>query len=211
MRLAVLAAAVAIAAAAVPATSAEPTDGPAGRPCGWSSDLQSGIPESEHGLVYGGPILATGTLTCTLRLNGFTHSSPADASVAYSASGTTVTYLAPTPFSFEGNGTVVVCTSFQEPGGPVLYWEPELVGGHWTTDATVGCLPPDPLGPCIDCPLPEGFVWSIVDPVVCAALVAVRGPFSDPAGPLYVEPGGDAYVLGELFWDCVPYDAGLAP
>jgi hypothetical protein len=199
MRLAVLSAAIVV-ATAVPSTAAvEPAQGPAGRPCGWSSDFGPGIPESEHGVVYGGPFLATGTLTCTMLRGGTTHSGPADASVAYSATGTAVTYLAPTPFYFSGNGAVVVCTSFQEPGGPVLYWEPALAGGHWTTDATASCVPPDLL--------PEGFPWSVVDPVICAALVAARGPFSDPAGPLYIEPGGDTYLAGELLWDCPPYGA----
>ncbi len=214
MRLAVLSAAlVAVVATAVPSTAGagEPADGPVGAPCTLADGFQSGIPESEQGIVYGGPVLATGTLTCTVLLSGSRHSGPAEQSAVYSATGTTVTYLAPVSYSFWGNGTVAVCTSFQEPGGPVLYWEPEVAGGHWTTDATASCVPPDPLGPCVDCPLPEGFVWSVVDPVVCAALVAARGPFADPAGPLYVAPDGDAYAAGSLLWDCPPYGTGLAP
>ena len=208
MRRAVLSVAaggvIAVVPPALPA-AAEPGEGPVGRRCGHVSGLGSGVPESESGVVYGGPYLATGTLTCTVHLNGWTHGGPAGATLAYSATGTHVTYLPPTPFAFAGNGDVVVCTSFQEPGGPVLYWEPGLVGGRWTTDPNAGCAPPDVLGPCIECPLPPGWLWDVIDPVLCEQLVAVRPSFADPAGPVYIAADGDVALAGEPFWDCPPY------
>jgi hypothetical protein len=44
--------------------------------------------------------------------------------------------------------------------------------------------------------------FAVVDPPVCAVLAGLA-PLD--AGPLRIEPGGDTYVAGELFYDCPPY------
>lgn len=45
-------------------------------------------------------------------------------------------------------------------------------------------------------------VWPVVDPPVCAALMAL----APGVGPVFVNSQGDVYVDGEPQWDCSPYD-----
>jgi hypothetical protein len=46
-----------------------------------------------------------------------------------------------------------------------------------------------------------------VDAATCAAL----GGLAPGAGPVTIAPGGDVYLDGELFYDCVPYEDGSPP
>ncbi|HVF03802.1 MAG TPA: hypothetical protein VNA20_03085 [Frankiaceae bacterium] len=51
-------------------------------------------------------------------------------------------------------------------------------------------------------PVQQMTVWLIVDPTVCAGLIALEGTY-----PLAeIDEQGDVYVAGSLFYDCPPYN-----
>ena len=177
-----------------PAGAAEPF----GLPCGYT--IVDHLDGDEHTAeLNGGPIVlgrdaaglpVSGSVTCSLHVNGSLHSDPAAAS-ATSEVTPGVVLLAPTPVSFTAGvaDTVEVCTRVDVAGGGTYYWNPDLTGqspGSWSTDPDSSCAgfrggsnPLWILDP----------VFEALDALICPVLALAFPPHGDVAG----------------IWDCPPY------
>ncbi len=137
-------AAVMVAAATAPyspASAGPPADGPSGILCGFTSEEEPGADgDVQTGEIDGGPIVGTGTLTCTIQV-GYALHSGADAARA-SASGSTVVVLLPMIVSYVSPPDVPVylCSEWRDWSG-TYYWhrQPTFGDGHWTTDPNKPC------------------------------------------------------------------------
>ena len=186
------------AAASVPSAHAgEPVPGPFGATCTvWGAAVDSSFTH----VLAGGPFFDSGTITCTIQHSGPAHAD-ADA-VARSATGTGVTYLAPTPVQYtapHGSATWL-CTQWTPLVGDPLYYhvDPEGPdGSHWSTDPASTCSQSRSAGAD---PEPNA-----LDEAACPLFVfALQGTL---AQTVTIDEQGDVYVAGELVWDCPPYGA----
>jgi hypothetical protein len=223
-------AALAVAAPA-PATAAGP---PAGVPCRFDAVQADAVGgDAWNAVLAGGPVAAAGepvSVTCAIRVGDLRYAAPAAASVTGPVLPG-VGVLAPAAVSYRAGDAdpVAVCTSATV-GATTWHWD----GAAWTTDSGASCpasgLPgrdvlvavlealPEPAravvgyvlclaypswGPRTTCDVTEVLdSLAAADAVVCPVLAALPGV----PGVVEVRPDGDVYVLGELFWDCPPYD-----
>lgn len=215
VRRTVLAAVVTLAAIG-PAGAAQ-AEGPEGAPCAMVFRERDAVTEV---VLAGGPVAATGTLTCTVQLGSGVHSG-AD-TVSASATGVGVVVLQPTGVWYPPTTQrAYLCTQFTPALGAPLYWTPTSDGlGEWSTD---------PGGPCggvgafavqavedlvqivvdiyhdlcsVDLCIPPPW-WSdrVLDPTVCPILSS----FPSTVPFVVIDQQGDVYVDGDLVWDCPPY------
>ena len=192
-RLAVAAAGALLAATASTAAAA-PAEGPAGAPCALTQGFGPTVPEERADTLSGGPLLGSGTLTCTLQLGAATHDGADTASVR--AVGGTVVVIWPVVVTYPYAGEQqYVCTSFTDARGRTLYRNGAT--GGWDDDGRVPC---DKI---------VGYEDIQVHEVVAAVDAAVCPVFAQAApgvpGVVDVSPKGDVDLLGEPFWFCPPY------
>jgi hypothetical protein len=84
---------LAAAALAVPAPPVSATDGPEGLRCSFMS-LPNPSSEAQAGMIQGGPVAGTGTLTCTVQVDAWTHGTTGNDVAAVSATGIGVVAVA---------------------------------------------------------------------------------------------------------------------
>lgn len=175
-------------------------DGPDGDRCRLAS-----VPDGDlsEGVLYGGPIAATGTLTCTVQVDAPTHDG-ADA-VSRSASGVRVVAVAPETVWFEAATwqDVYVCTQFTPALGAPLY----LTEDGWSTDPAVPCDRELPgvrdVERLLDALCAVDLCFPYVDPFLYCPLVASLAP--GVPGVVDIDNEGDLHVDGRWIWDCPPY------
>jgi hypothetical protein len=165
-------------------------EGPTGQPCGVTATTD---PTAEAGIrvgeVHGGPLvsLATGTLVCTVRVNGVAGPE------ARAHGGAPVVVVGPQPVSYAASSgdVVTICTSFEYDLGWTVY----RTAGGWTIDPNAPCDP-------------------VVDEHGGAAGEAAR-QYADPlACPVLSQAGGgegDVWLAGRQIKDCPPYDGDPPP
>ena len=187
-------------------------DGPEGAPCAMAVRHRDAVTEV---VLAGGPVAATGALTCTVQVGSGVHSG-AD-TVSASATGVGVVVLQPTGVRFPPTtDRVHLCTQFSPAVGAPLYWTPESgVLGGWSTDPDVRC---GGVGaPAVE-PV-EDFVQAVVDFLnsMCEVDLCLVPPFGSSWCPIYgsLAPGvpgvvdidseGDVHVDGDRVQDCPPY------
>jgi hypothetical protein len=219
--------AVALVAGAVtvaPAHAAPPEI--TGNPCGYVAAPSPDAPDEWTGVLYSTPEklshvagspTVSGRLTCSLKVGTLyddpTHNDPAVASTQGDVTPA-VAVAPPVPVSFHaGTGDVVVVCAQVDVVGEGTYYLTEYGGWHfWTTDPGNECkgfeaiavIPPyvtriaQLVGTAIDA---VNGVFVVVDPVVCALLASL----APGAGPVVIDPTGDTYLDGELWYDCQPY------
>ena len=189
--------AVLLVLAALPWASlpAHAEDGPEGLLCNFQ-DASFVDGAQWHGVLYGGPMTGTGTLTCTIQVGSPTHGDTANDTVSASAEGSGVVVLPPTEVSFTAAHAedIYVCAQFAPASGSTLYWD---ATDTWSTDPNVPC---SQLYPPCEC----GPAYTFPDDLICPVFGTLRlvPEFADPNGPVYVAPDDDVYVAGTLVYDC---------
>jgi hypothetical protein len=200
--LGALALAAMMASAVTTGAHAAPVTGPDGRKCGFNSVTDPGTEggDVQTGEINGGPLVGTGTLTCTIQVGGAFHDDP-DNGASASASGAGVVALPPTLVSYNSpeNVPVFLCTSFTTASG-TIYWVPGAtpLEGAWTSNAHSLCglatsAGTDDLEP----------YELLLDQIICPVLATLEGV--GVPGVVEVGDQGDVFVAGDLFWDCPPY------
>lgn len=180
--------------------------------CGFAS-VTDQYPEAPDdyaiGVIWGGPVLEDGTLTCTIQVGGAIHENP-DNGARRSATGTDGrTLLDPVFVSYQWASMVPIylCDQFTDAHGMRYYYDETT--SSWTTSSSANCRLAISVG--TDDPVfnPVQDVVEALDPVLCQVLRIVRGV----PGIVETTPEGDLYVLGELTWDCPPYgpDTAIVP
>ena len=203
-------AAGALATSFAPAASAAAPDPITDSGCGFTSvtDPNPEAPdETQTGYLHGGPIAQNGTLTCTIKVGVDNHAGAYVNGASASATGTSgATILPPTIISYVSPSRVPVyaCDKFVDAGGTAYYWDGDL--NVWTTNSGVKCelaISGGTDDPALD---PVNDLVELLDTVICIPLAALHAVLNDPAAPVYVAADGDVYLLGDLFWDCPPYE-----
>jgi hypothetical protein len=188
--------------------------GPAGRKCTFNSisnpDPNNTDPNAQTGQINAGPLVGSGTVTCTFHVGGTgRHNDNASVVAATSASGGPVVVLPPTQFSYSDDYvTVYLCTSWTD-SNRTVYWVPDAAPGlgAWSTNGGGACSAvirdPGPIANVIN------DILESLDPTICGLPLTLKATVSpladDPSGAVYIGPDGDIYVGGEFIYDCPPY------
>lgn len=139
-----------------------------------------------------------GTITCSISVNGAIAASTAASGTAvlatagratYAASDTDVVELCETVTYRDGTGTTACSAVTKDAGPPQEVWD-ALDAAYETGRQIV-----------------ESLVKGVADPTVCPVLAGLSGEY----GAVTVNPEGDVYVVGDVLWDCPPYDIAPAP
>jgi hypothetical protein len=134
-------------------------------------------------------------VSCELLVNGMSQGT-----VLTAPDGTGVTGAVAAPFGFTADLTdeVVLCTNATVGGTPF----------HRCPDPRVIQIPPGEYPSVIEILLEVlDPVLAQIDPVGCAVLRTLAALDDVAPDVLHVDPEtGDTYLLGELFWDCPPYE-----
>jgi len=184
--------------------------------------------------VAGSPAVS-GSLRCTLQLDGARHADP-DTAVTEGPVTPGVAVAPPVPVTFhldpdDLSAFPAVCAQVDIPGEGTYYWAEYGDSGSWSTDPASVCE--DTILVHVVPPYQErvvGFVITALASVdeTIARLCDVDAcipPWSsltqaDPlvcpvlassapgSGPLTIAPDGDTYVDSTLLWDCPPYQDG---
>jgi hypothetical protein len=184
----------ALLALALLAPPAHAEDGPAGVLCGLDTkyDLRDPSRSTRVGVLTGGPVAGSGTLTCTIQLDPL-HGTTANDTLARSASGVgVVAFAEPVSYQAPPYATVFLCTQFAPASGGTLYYDDHE--GDWSTDPASGCQPTNLRCDCDP--------W--LEEMACDVLRLMAPLVPDPAGPVYVSPGGDVWVGGVYLGYCGP-------
>jgi hypothetical protein len=213
VRRSIAAVLLAVAAGTVPAPAHATPMAVTGHPCLLEA-LRSGT--QWEGILYSKPQKlsgvagdpqATGTLTCTLKLNGVTHLDGGDVAATQSPLSTGVAVAPPVPVSFAAGDFdhIAICAQVDVVGEGTYYWHDYANVGSWSTDPDGECTSNISLfvfPPYVTRIFQHvNGVLAIADPVVCAQL----GALAPGTGPVVIDETGDTYVAGELFWDCPPF------
>lgn len=215
MRRLALAAAVLLAAGPA-AVHAEPME-LTGHPCAlwwsfgdddgdWTGVLTPTPQKLSH--VAASPVVS-GSLRCTVQLDGNQHSDPD--LVSTQGPVTPAVAVAPpllmTYHLADEFAEVAVCAQVDVPGGATYYWHDYANVGHWSTDPESDCT--STIAMYVEPPYYRR-VYNIVETVgragdatACPRLAAL----APGAGPVTVDAEGDVYAGGGLVFDCPPYEA----
>ena len=222
-----------LATAALPALPAA-ASAPTGTPCTFNAvSWDTVAPGQWHTVIRGGtaaaPDAAGVSVTCEIHVDDAVHSGPA-AATATSATTPGAAALEPRAVVVAAGefARLYACTSATV-DGTRWYYTHGNDGGTWTTSSSatcatsltwpdevpeevryvvgaVLCLTParsrtscDVIGPLLD---RAGLLIEEVDAALCPELAALA-PGHDP---VTIEPDGDVYLYGELWWDCPPYE-----
>lgn len=181
------------------------------------SDLNPEAPAaSMTGYLYGGPMAQNGTVTCTIKIGVPTHNGSYVHGASRSATGNNgttvlspglVSYIAPSDLP------VYLCDRFTDAGGVTYYWDGDA--NVWTTNSAVNCELAistgtndpffDPIWDLVETTNDLAGILGkdTVDPFICPVYSSFQGNY---AGVATINNQGDVYRLGELFWDCPPYE-----
>lgn len=146
-KLALYAAAAMTAATAFTTPSnAGPVAEPQGRKCAFNSATDVTREAGwQTGQIGAGPLVtgADGTLTCTLVVNGDSHSNPNVRHTFSEDAANGVVVREPTPFNYQATAAddISLCTKWDPVVGPTLYWVsvPAPGTGSWSTDPAAPC------------------------------------------------------------------------